>query len=70
MVSADATTTIFTAGGRIHPLSDLPAELGAGFAYVVLEPAGLPSDVRAAVAAAGYRSVFVNATAEVFAASR
>jgi hypothetical protein len=70
MVSADATTTIFTAGGRIYPLGDLPAELGAGFAYVVLEPAGLPSDVRAAVAAAGYRSVFVNSTAEVFTASR
>ncbi len=70
MVSADATTNIFTAGGRIHPLGDLPAALGEGFGYVVLEPAGLPSGVRAAIVAAGYRSVFVNSTAEVFAASR
>jgi hypothetical protein len=68
-VSADATTNIFTAGGRIHPLSALPAELGAGFVYVVLEPAGLPTGIRAAIVAAGYRSVFVNPRAEVFAAS-
>jgi hypothetical protein len=69
MVSADATTTIFTAGGRIHPLKDLPSELGVGFAYVVLEPTGLPAGVRAAILAAGYRPVFVNSTAEVFTAS-
>lgn len=69
MVSADATTTIFTAGGRIHPLGDLPAQLGAGFGYVVLEPRGLPVGVRAAIVAAGYRPVFVNSTAEVFTAS-
>jgi hypothetical protein len=68
-VSADATTNIFTAGGRIHPLSALPAELGAGFAYVVLEPTGLPNGIRAAIVAVGYRSVFVNPRAEVFAAS-
>jgi hypothetical protein len=68
-VSADATTTIFTAGGRIHSVSDLPAELRAGFAYVVLEPAGLPTGIRAAIVAAGYHSVFVNPRAEVFAAS-
>jgi hypothetical protein len=70
MASADATTNIFTAGGRIHPLSDLPSELRAGFAYVVLEPRGLPAGVRAAILAAGYRSVFVNSTAEVFTAPR
>jgi hypothetical protein len=68
-VSADATTNIFTAGGRIHSVSDLPAELRAGFAYVVLEPAGLPTGIRAAIVAAGYHSVFVNPRAEVFAAS-
>ncbi len=70
MASADATTNIFTAGGRIHPLSDLPSELRAGFAYVVLEPRGLPVGVRAAILAAGYRSVSVNSTAEVFTAPR
>jgi len=69
-VSADAATNIFTAGGRIRPLADLPVELRAGYAYVVLEPAGLPASIRAAIVAAGYRSVFVNARAEVFAAPR
>ncbi len=69
IVSADATTNIFTAGGRIQPLTDLAVELRAEFAYVVLEPAGLPVSTRAEITAAGFRSVFVNASAEVFAAS-
>jgi hypothetical protein len=68
MVSADATTTIFTAGGRIHPLTDLRSQLAGGFAYVVLEPAGLPGSVGAAVLAAGYRPVYSGVVGEVFAA--
>jgi hypothetical protein len=70
MVSADATTNIFTAGGRIYPLASLPAMLRAGFDTVVLEPAGLPLGTRAMIIAAGYQSTFVNSTAEVFTASR
>lgn len=68
MVCADATTNIFTAGGRIYPVASLAAELHDGFAYVVLEPADLPRAVRAAIIAAGYRSVFANTSAEVFVA--
>lgn len=68
MVSEDAATTIFTVGGRIHPLADLAAELRAGFAYVVLEPAGLPASARAEIVAAGYRAVFAGGSGEVFAA--
>ncbi len=68
MVCEDAATTIFTVGGRIHPLADLAAELRAGFAYVVLEPAGLPASARAEVVSAGYRTVFASGSGEVFAA--
>ena len=67
VVSADATPTIFIAGGRVRPLADLGAELRAGFAWVLLEPGGLPPSVRDAVVAAGYRSVFTASGAEVFA---
>ena len=70
MVSADATTTIFTAGGRIHSLTSLGAELAAGYPYVVLEPAGLPSTIGAEILAAGYRPVFENASAQVFVVAR
>jgi hypothetical protein len=68
VVSADATTTIFTAGGRILPLADLPAELDGGFGYVVLEPAGLPTGIDSAVVAAGYRPIYRNGAGEVFVA--
>ncbi len=68
MVCEDAATTIFTAGGRIHPLADLAEELRAGFPYVVLEPAGLPASVRAAIVSAGYRTIFAGDSGEVFAA--
>jgi hypothetical protein len=69
VVSEDATPTIFTAGGRVHPLASLSAELHDGFSYVVLEPTGLPPDVRPAIISAGYRPVFANSEAEVFEAS-
>lgn len=65
LLSADSTTTIFTVGGRIHPLSSLAVQLAAGFPYVVLEPAGLPASIRAQIDAAGYRLVFRNGTADV-----
>ena len=67
VVSADATATIFIAGGRVHPLADLASELRAGFAWVLLEPGGLPPSVRDAIVAAGYQSVFTAPGAEVFA---
>lgn len=68
VVSPGAATTIFTAGGRIHPLSELPAQLADGFGYVVLEPAGLPDTLSGLVLAAGYRPVYSNAAGRVFAA--
>ena len=68
LVCADATPSIFTLGGRLLPLADLPTELARGYRYVVLEPAGLPSTTRTAIVDARYRSVFVNPRAEVFAA--
>lgn len=66
VVCEDATVDIFTAGGRIYPLASLATELRAGYAAVVLEPAGLPAAVRPAVIAAGYRSVYASSSGEVF----
>ena len=66
VVCRDATPDIFTAGGRIDPLATLDGLLRRGFSAVVLEPAGLPGAVRPAILAAGYRSVFSNASGEVF----
>ena len=70
VASADAAQTIFTAGGRVHPLADLPPLLRDGFAWVLLEPAGLPPSTRDAILAAGYRSVFAVPGAELFAAPK
>ncbi len=69
LVCADASPSIFTLGGRLLPLADLSSELARGYRYVVLEPAGLPSATRAAIVDSGYRSVFANPRAEVFAAA-
>ena len=67
VVAADAATTIFTSGGRVHPLSGLAAELHGGFGWVLLEPGGLPPSTRTSILDAGYRSVFTADGAEVFA---
>ncbi len=68
VVSTDAAPTIFDAGGRVHPLAELEADLRDGFEWVLLEPAGLPSWARDDIVAAGFQSVFRTAGAEVFAA--
>ena len=69
VVSEDATVDIFTAGGQIYPLASLATELHAGYSAVVVEPAGLPAEVRSSVVAAGYRSVFTNSSGDVFLAA-
>ena len=66
IVSTDASRTIFTTGDRLLPMATLDRELGAGFRYVLLEPAGLPSTIRDKIVAAGYRSLLVNARGELF----
>lgn len=67
VVADDGTASIFTAGGRVHPMADLESQLRGGFGWVLLEPAGLPPSVRAAIVGDGYRSVYRSAGEEVFA---
>jgi hypothetical protein len=64
--TTDPEHSIHTEGGRLRDVAELPALLHAGYTYVVLEPAGLPGDVRDEIVMAGYRSIFVNARGEVF----
>ncbi len=70
VIETDATlnpeSSIHTAGGRLRHVDELPALLDEDFAYVVLEPQGLPRDVRPDVEAAGFRSIFTNARGEIF----
>ncbi|MFN2484049.1 MAG: hypothetical protein ABR509_03820 [Candidatus Limnocylindria bacterium] len=69
-IETDATLdpeySIHTTGGRLHHVDELPDLLWQGFGYVVVEPNGLPRDVRPEVEAAGYRSFFANARGEIF----
>ena len=65
-VSKDAEVSLHTLGGRLFGLAALPQLLGDGFTYVVLEPAGLSSDARDAIVAAGYQPIFANDRGEVF----
>ena len=73
-ISLDPEFSHQTAGGRIHGSRD-PAEmleqLGAllatgRFAYVVIEPSGVPDAARSMVEAAGFRAVFENGQGAVF----
>lgn len=66
VVSLDAAPTIFTAGGRIDPMTALAGDLHDGFDWVLLEPGGLPAATRERILDAGYRSVFAVDGAEIF----
>lgn len=62
----NAEVSIHTVGGRLRRFDELDALLAVGPPYVVLEPGGLPSDTRARIVAAGYRSIFANGQGEIF----
>jgi hypothetical protein len=65
MVSEQTEVSSHTAGGRLHPFSELDAQLAMAYPYVVLERAGLPEDTRDRVLAAGYEPIFTNAEGEI-----
>jgi hypothetical protein len=65
MVSEETEVSSHTAGGRLHPFSDLDAQLAEAFPYVVLEPEGLPTDTRERILAAGYEPIFANPQGEI-----
>ena len=66
MVSNETEVSSHTAGGRLHPFTDLEPMLAEGFPYVLLEPEGLPDDTRDRILAAGYEPIFANAEGEIF----
>jgi hypothetical protein len=66
-VSLDPEVSHQTVGGRLFGMEDLPSFLGtSAFQYVVLEPDGLPDEIRDAILVAGYASIFRNRQGEVF----
>jgi hypothetical protein len=66
-VSLDPEVSHQTVGGRLHGLEELPGFLASReFAYLVLEPEGLPDGMREQVLAAGYEPIFANDQGEVF----
>jgi len=66
-VSLDPEVSHQTVGGRLFGVEELPSFLGtSAFQYVVLEPDGLPGEIREQVIAAGYESIFANEQGEVF----
>jgi hypothetical protein len=65
MVSEQTEVSSHTAGGRLHPFSELDNQLDEAFPYVVFEPEGLPADTRDRILAAGYQSIFENSLGEI-----
>ena len=65
MVSEETEVSSHTAGGRLHPLPELEAQLDEAFPYLVLEPEGLPADTRDRILEAGYEPIFGNAEGEI-----
>jgi hypothetical protein len=67
-ISLDPEVSHQTVGGRLLGLEALPAALASkAYPYVVLEPNGLPDELRAELVAAGYATIFGNKQGEVFA---
>ena len=65
MVSIETEASSHTAGGRLHPFTDLEPMLQEAFPYVLLEPEGLPPETRDLVLAAGFESIFANGQGEI-----
>ena len=74
VISLDPEVSHQTVGGRLYGSKD-PIEmletvrtyLATGqYPYVVLEPDALSAEIREAIEAAGYRSIFLNDQGEVF----
>ncbi len=55
-----------TMGGRLRGYAELKDLLGPEFAYVLLEPAGVPAELRTDILDAGYKSIFRTVRGEIF----
>jgi hypothetical protein len=67
--SLDPERSIHTEGGRLLDLSQVPAELGAGYDYVLVEGAPLVDEYDAQVAAAGFVPILENERGILFRAA-
>ena len=66
-VSLEPELSIHTFGGRLLGFDSLPAELASDYGYVVLEPAGIDPSPADQIAAAGYRIIWSNSIAQIYA---
>ncbi len=72
-ISLSPELSIHTVGGRLYGFDRIVPELASGYGYVVLQPGGLPPDLvsktEAEIAAAGYRRIWSNSFAYIYAAN-
>jgi len=72
-ISLQPELSIHTEGGRLLGFDQLEQEMASGYGYVVLEPAGLGSDLvartTADLSAGGYRQIWSNSQAAIYARS-
>lgn len=64
--SLDPERSIHTEGGRLLDLAQVPAELAAGYDYVLVEGAGLVAQYGTQVAAAGFEPIVENERGVLF----
>lgn len=67
--SLDPERSIHTEGGRLLDLAEVPAQLDAGYDYVLVEGAGLVAQFRVQVEAAGFVPVLENERGVLFRAA-
>ena len=66
-ISLQPELSIHTVGGRLLGFDQLPAQLASDYGYVVLEPNGLDPTLPATITAAGYRQIWSNSQATIYA---
>jgi hypothetical protein len=68
-ISLQPELSIHTEGGRLLGFDQLPAQLASDYGYVVLEPNGLDPTLPTTITAAGYRQIWSNSQATIYARS-
>jgi hypothetical protein len=72
-ISLSPELSIHTVGGRLYGFDRIVPELASGYGYVVLQPGGLSPDLvsktETEIATAGYRRIWSNSFAYIYAAN-
>jgi hypothetical protein len=66
-ISLDPELSIHTEGGRLLGFDQLASQLASGYGYVVFEPARLDPSLADQITAAGYRLIWSNSVAQIYA---